>query len=168
MARISVSLSEEFIERLEPVKDKINVSQVCREALERRILAFERAAANGVGDLDLDELVGRLREERELVQGAFEDVARSNAVAWLSTSPYLEIKRVVEVQLPGSMDSYRLPRAAFRTMKQDMDDADVSCDGVHSVVYKTAWLDYVKTVWSEIVDLLEEETNHVAPVEATV
>ncbi|MCH8206620.1 MAG: hypothetical protein IH956_06400, partial [Chloroflexi bacterium] len=101
MARISVSLPEDFMERLEPIKDKINVSQVCREALERRITAFERVAANGIGDLDLDGLVGRLREERDLVQGKFEDVARGNAVAWLSTTPYLEIKSVVEAQIMG-------------------------------------------------------------------
>ena len=168
MARISVSLPEEFIERLELVKDKINVSQVCREALERRITVFERVAANGIGDLDLDGLVGRLREERELVQGKFEDVARGNAVAWLSTTPYLEIKSVVEAQIPSSMDSYRLPRQAFRTMKQDMQEADVDCDGVHAVVYKTAWLDYVRTVWADIVDLLEDQTDHAQPTEAAV
>ena len=49
-----------------------------------------------------------------------------------------------------------LPRAAFSAMKQDMQEVKLGCDGPQAVVYKTAWLDYVKAVWSEVVDRIEE------------
>ena len=43
-------------------------------------------------------------------------------------------------------------------MKQDMEEAKVSWDGVHAVLYKTAWLDSVKVVWSEVAAHLEDST----------
>ena len=157
MPRISVSLPEEFMDRLEPVKEKINVSQVCREALERRIVAFQRAAEHGEDDdLDLDGLVDRLRKDRELVEGKFEQLGRESASTWLRTASYLELKAVTEGQSSPDMDGYRLPKGAFKIMKRDMDDADVSCDGVHASVYKTAWLDYLRAVWATVADRLNE------------
>ena len=54
------------------------------------------------------------------------------------------------------MRKYKLPRAAFSAMKQDMQEVKLGSDGPQAVVYKTAWLDYVKSVWSQVVDRLEE------------
>ncbi len=44
MARISISIPDKLMARLEPIKDDINVSKLCREALEQRVGAYERAA----------------------------------------------------------------------------------------------------------------------------
>ena len=175
MPRISVSLPEELMTRLEPVKESLNVSQVCREALERRVDAFERSATVESEDLDMESLTARLREDRALVEGKFESAGRRNAAGWLGTAPYLELKTVAEAASNGGMAKYRLPRAAFRTMKRDMDAADVDCEDIHAVAYKTAWLDYVRAVWSQVVDRVEggngsaaaEETNGSEAVEET-
>ena len=157
MPRISVSLPEELVARLAPVKARINVSQVCREALEHRLDSFERAAAQGA-DLDLEVLVDRLRSERELIEGKFEDLARRNGATWLSTASYLELKDVAETQSTTRMDRYRLPRAAFRVMRQDMEESKQGIEGPQAVVYKTAWLDYVRSVWSDVVQHLDDAT----------
>ena len=155
MPRISVSLPEELMTRLEPVKENLNISHVCREALERRVEAFERASMVESEGLDLESLSARLREDRVLVEGKFESAGRHNAAGWMNTAPYLELKAVAEAPSNGGMAKYRLPRAAFRTMKRDMDAADVDCEDIHAVAYKTAWLDYVRAVWSQVVDSVE-------------
>ena len=165
MARISISLPDELMARLEPVKERLNISQLCREALERRIAAFERATNHQTDELNLDALVHRLREERDLVEGKFENLARNSAAAWLETSSYFELKNLAEAEIPSNMYDYRLPQAAFRLMKRDMEGAKASCDGAYAAAYKTAWLDYVGVVWAEVVNKLEE-TNHTEPVEA--
>ena len=71
MARISVSVPEELLARLEPMKEQIDVRQVCRDALERRIQTYERAATVQADTLDLEALIERLRDERGLVEGRF-------------------------------------------------------------------------------------------------
>ena len=165
MSRISVSIPDELIARLEPIKDRINVSQVCREALERRIASFERAAQQHAEDIDLEGLVDRLREDRAIVGGKFERLGRRNAAGWLGTGTYLEVRTIAENHNSSNMHGYRLPRAAFRTMKRDMERERLDCEGVHAVAYKTAWLDYVKAVWAEVVNRLEEQADGMEPEE---
>ncbi len=156
MARISISLPDKLLAKLEPIKDGINVSQLCREALEQRVATYERVASNNGNDLDLDALVNRLRAERDLFGGKFEQLGRNNAAAWLASAPYLEIQNIAARNESDGMKKYKLPNVAFNVMKQDMQVEKLSCDGTQAVVYKTAWLDYVKAVWSEIVDRIED------------
>ena len=162
MARVSISIPNKLMTRLEPIKDGINISQLCREAIEQRVAAFERAS-NGEGKtLDLDGLVRRLREERELSEGNFEQLGKDNAATWMSSASYQEGKAVTDNQGPVNMRSYRLPRAAFKIMKHDMEEAQLDCEGPHTVGYKTAWLDYVRTVWAQVVDRVEPAGRHEA------
>lgn len=145
MSRISVSLPDELTTRLEPFKEKLNVSQVCREALERRIAAFEMAADHG-DDLDVGAMVERLREEREMIEGRFQEMGGRNAASWLDTVSYVELKGVAETNGSSSIEEYRLPRSAFKVMKHDAQQANASCEGLSAAVYKSAWLDYVRVV----------------------
>lgn len=156
MARISISLPDSLMKKLEPIKDRINVSQLCREALEQRVAAFERAGNHNGQNLDLGTLVHRLREERDLFGGKFEQLGKNNAAGWLITASYLEIHNIATHNYSGGMYEYKLPYSAFDTMKQDMQGVRLSCDGPQAVVYKTAWLDYVKAIWSEVVDRIGE------------
>ena len=155
MGRISISLPDSLLAKLEPIKDGINISQLCREALEQRVAVYQRAASRNGDDLDLDALVRRLQGERDLFGGKFEQLGKNNAAAWLTTAPYLEIQSVANHNHSDGMHKYKLPRAAFSAMKQDMQDVNLSCDGPQAVVYKTAWLDCVRAVWSEVVDRIE-------------
>ena len=157
MTRISISIPDKLMARLEPIKDDINVSQLCREALEQRVAAYERAAQRNGKELDLEGLVQRLKQERALVGAQFEQLAQSTANAWLGEASYLDIKTAAKHDY-ANMSKYKLPPAAFRMMKQDMEEAKVSCEGVHAVLYKTAWLDSVKGVWSEVAARLEDST----------
>ena len=156
MGRISISLPDNLMAKLEPIKDGLNISQLCREALEQRVAAYERAASRNGNELDLDALVHRLRGERDLFGGKFEQLGKNNAATWLATASYLEIQNIAAHNHSDGMKKYKLPRVAFRVMKQDMQEEKLSCDGTQAVVYKTAWLDYVKAVWSEVVDRIEE------------
>ena len=173
MARMSVSVPDELTERLEPFKDQLNVSQVCREALERRLDALERAAVLQGEELDLESLGRRLREDRELAEGRFERLGRENAANWINSAPYLELRGVGENHHNVIMESFKLPRAAFSTMKKHMDTAKASCEGAPAVVYKTAWLDYVRAVWAQVVEEIDrpieetEQGGHEEPVEAS-
>ena len=158
MARISISVPDSLIAKLEPIKDGINISQLCREALEQRVSAYERASSENGHELNLDSLVDRLRGERDLVGGKFESLGKQNAATWLSIAPYMEIRDVAETRRPDAMPKYKLPRAAFKTMKHDMHRAKLDCEGPRSVAYKTAWLDYVVSVWSDVIERLESSS----------
>ena len=149
--------------KLEPIKDAINISQLCREALERRVAAFERAS--GYEDLDLDGLVKRLRDERSSEASKFEDLGKDNAGRWLNTVSLLELKNVAENPSSSNMPKYKLPPTAFKYMKQDMVEAKVSCENGQALAYKTAWLEYVRSVWTQVEDRTEDSKTS-QPAEA--
>jgi len=155
MARISISIPDKLMAKLEPIKDGINISQLCREALEHRVAAFERAARHDT--VDLDRLVKRLRDERSSEETKFEDLGKDNAGRWMNTVSYLELRNIAENSNSSKMSKYKLPRAAFQTMKQDMAEADASCEGGQAVAYKTAWLDFVRSVWAQVVDQVGDQ-----------
>ena len=136
MARISISLPDSLMAKLEPIKDGINVSQICRQALEQRVTAHERAVERDSKDLDMDGLVQRLKQEQELFGGRFEQLGRNNATAWLITSSYAELQSVTESNYSVRMHKYKLPRAAFRIMQQDLENENLSCEGPHDLTPK--------------------------------
>ncbi len=150
MPRVSISLPDELMKRLEPLKKGVNVSQVCREALERRIAIFEQATVENGAAVDTEGLIDRLREERALVESKVEELGRRNAAAWLATVSYLELKSVLEEQAAVDIAKYRLPKTAFRTAKLDLRETIGGFSGLPAVTYKTAWLDYVKAIWDRV------------------
>lgn len=57
VARVSISLPNSLKAELEPIKDGINISQLCQEALEQPVAAYQRFANRNGSDLDFDALV---------------------------------------------------------------------------------------------------------------
>lgn len=155
MTRISISIPDSLMAKLEPIKDSINISQLCREALEQRVGALDQATEGNGSPPDQEDPVLRLRGERSAYEGRFERLGMEGAATWLASAPYPEVKTVTESGKPSSMVKYRLPRAAFKVMKRDMEEANLDCEGPHGEAYKTAWLDQVMAVWAQVVDGFE-------------
>ena len=64
--RLGISIPNELHRRLEPLKHYINVSQICREAIEERIGCYERALASR-SDQDVVSAMDRAwKEELEM------------------------------------------------------------------------------------------------------
>ena len=65
--RIGINIPNHLHRRLEPVKQYVNVSQICREAIEDRIRCYERAVES-LGNGDIVKAMDRTwKEERELM-----------------------------------------------------------------------------------------------------
>ena len=157
MPRISINIPSDLMAKLDPIKDSINISQLCREALERHLSGSGRAAENNGVEMDVDELVTRLREEIVQEEGKFGRLGQGNAASWLATASYGEFQRVSEGRDISDMQKYKLPLAAFKTMKRDMKEADSTCEGAPAKEYKTAWLDFVRSVWTQVAPQLGQE-----------
>ena len=106
--------------------------------------------------MDFDGLVQRFRDEGLVEERNFEDLGKANAGSWMNSATYVDLKYVAENSDPANMTGYRLPKSAFRTMKQDMAEAKADCEGDHAAAYKTAWLADVKSVWAQATDQPED------------
>lgn len=150
MARISISIPDELAERLEPVKDHLNVSQVCRDALEQRVITFEAAADSPEDEGGTQSLAGRFREEHRLDEEKMASMGRRNAASWLRAATYKELKHVIDAGESSRKRGHKFPHSAFRIMKRELRRANGGLEGSAAAAYKTAWGDYVKAVWVQV------------------
>ena len=65
--RIGLNIPDDLLTRLEPLKPSINVSQICREAIEAYVDCYERASARIEDDGTLEEAVRIWRQEESRV-----------------------------------------------------------------------------------------------------
>jgi hypothetical protein len=63
MARMNISIPDPLYERLDRLRDRVNASKVCAQALERELDMLEGGAA--VADPDITQLIGRLQGARD-------------------------------------------------------------------------------------------------------
>ncbi len=89
--RIGVNVPNELLRRVKEIEPRVNISLVCREALESRVEVADRAQAQAYGD-GVDEHVARLVDsvngpmiEPDWVAYAIEDAA-NRADEWESFS----------------------------------------------------------------------------------
>ena len=62
--RLGINVPNELLKRVKEIRPQVNVSKVCREALEHRVEIAERAKAQAIDD-GLDEPVARLAQFAE-------------------------------------------------------------------------------------------------------
>ena len=85
--RIGINISSRLHRRLEPLKQHINVSQICREAVEERIRCYERALVSR-DDADIVQAMARVwneeREMRDIVDVDWGMLGCEDAKSWVT------------------------------------------------------------------------------------
>lgn len=88
--RIGVNIPYALHRRLEPLKQYINISQICREAIEDRIRCYEKALASP-GDKDVVRAVEETWAEekvmRDIINVDWGTLGCEDAKAWVTKAP---------------------------------------------------------------------------------
>ena len=80
--RIGVNIPGDLYQRLNPLKETVNISQVCREAIEAYVDDYERALAQAESD-GVDDVVDGLLGEEERSEVDWEELGWGDAEAWV-------------------------------------------------------------------------------------
>ena len=80
--RIGVNIPNDLYRRMEPIKHTINISQVCREAIETYVEDYERARDRLESD-DINETVDRLFSEEEQMTIDWKELGWTDAKTWV-------------------------------------------------------------------------------------
>ena len=84
--RLGINIPNDLHRRLVPLKQYVNVSQICREAIEHRIRPYEKALASGSHE-DVAKAVERVWEEerilREVVEVDWGMLGYEDAKSWI-------------------------------------------------------------------------------------
>jgi len=155
--RVTIAVPDGLYERLQPVKQRFNISAVCQEALEMAVVAQELTitAAND------QDLVERLRAEKAVLlhkveQEGFELGIRSSSK--LSYQDFRHFERVypVSAHLDDDVLDHLWDFLDFKAYPQQarLHDPDfahlLEVDGQSRIVFARAWVDGVLSVWRTI------------------
>ena len=150
--KLTITIPSDLAERLEPWRDRMNISKLCSEAIEREIAV--------VADLprevqEFTDVITRLRTERAearkrdywigyedgftYAKGASEQDLVFYASIWESCKHLMRGKtlRTEDVELPRSEEVH---------LHEFMGDRKV----IDAGVYKVGWLDGLQTVWDVV------------------
>ena len=104
--RIGVNIPDDLYQRMKHIKHTVNVSQVCREAIEAYVEDYERARARLESD-GADEVVKRLSGEEEHRTVDWEELGWKDARDWVERvdprqfrAPFSQDRRIGEAGTP--------------------------------------------------------------------
>ncbi len=107
MVRIGINIPNELMKRLEPLKPELNISQVCRDALQAKAESHERMKAS-LDDGDIRTAVEKVGDMdaafRAAVEVDWERLGNEDAAAWVKAAGWDEWEDLRE-----DIDFYRAP-----------------------------------------------------------
>ena len=181
--RLGINIPNELHRRLEPLKQYINVSQICREAIEDRIRCYEKALASRSDQGIVSAIEEAWKEElkmRAIVEIDWGMLGCEDAEAWVTRArvhdwAYLQHRQDIirnqgrprwEVPPPhlegaNAFDD-RMAELRDRIHQQDEHFFDWLYEsggidrGAAEREYMNAWLAYTDSAW----DLIGEKRKH--------
>ena len=91
--RIGLNIPDDLLTRLEPLKPSINVSQICREAIEAYVDSYERASMKIEGDGTLQESE-RIWHQEESRTVDWEELGYADGKAWVEKSELEDLENL--------------------------------------------------------------------------
>ena len=173
IVRIGVNIPNDLYRRMEPIKHTINISQVCREAIEAHVEEYEQARARLESD-DIDETVDRLCREEERLTVDWEELGWADAKVWVEAVDKESFEHLFHrvdilkkqgrptwiVPPPGATEAKTFVKRASEHEKyfEYLIDLNPASDPLRDAEeeYGRAWLAYVCAVREKIMQLREE------------
>lgn len=161
--RITIAMNDELHERLQNVKNKINVSKLCQEAIMNRVEAVEMAKNS--------DLISFLKAGKEEVKKADRKLGKEDAAEYINNNQidYMEFKAIAEFYdeitncppVDGEYEAikYLLDRELSTSFWDDCFDyrlqEHLERDKTIDVdAYSYGFIERVAEVWAEIKDKL--------------
>lgn len=129
--RIGVNIPDDLLRRLDPLKPELNVSEVCREALGKRVQGYETAIIN-LDDVSTSEVLERVAgkeiEHWKNVDFDWEALGYEDAVSWVASATWKdwdirrEAQELLERQNRPSWEIDRFLRGTRESGTKTFDD----------------------------------------------
>ncbi len=95
--KYTLSVPEEFAKKIDTWRDRINLSELFREAVSKMIDKKESFQQRMEGDETLDAIVDRLRAEKMAMEQDFSDIGSEDGIAWAKAANYQTLLHAVRL-----------------------------------------------------------------------
>jgi hypothetical protein len=139
MARLTISIPQELHDRLDGWRDRLNISRVCQEALEREVRRLEEVPTDAMA---LGALVERLSREKADGERQWFAQGVSDGMTWARGAAYADLRDLSESGSPSSAGG-----------ADDIERAMAAHAGVAGFdpdSYRAGWAFAAAEVWSRV------------------
>ncbi len=162
--RVGINIPNDLYKRMGPLKGKVNISQICREAIQAHVEAHVRASLTVKRSCSTEEMVDRLTNREPIVD--WEGWGMEDAKAWLEAAgpeDYGDLMEMLEAYdgeglehlippyLPGIREFYELEQDNLKWIRQQR-RLDRTKNPIRDArqEYMRGWIAYVKVVQDKI------------------
>ncbi len=176
MPQVTIYVPQDLAEALDRQRERLNVSQVCAQALRKEVGKMEAATdVPSVVDVagssaapeppspepvdEMQALIERLRRQKQRSLEHADEVerARTRAEGWLKKAHYEQIKRFGEWEPAGDPDrfyaeSFRLTPHEEEVTRDWGRQRTRDCLSFSFAAYRRAWHQHVRAFWHQVED----------------
>lgn len=139
MARLTISVPDDLRRSLERLRDRINVSKICQEALAKEIAKLEQLPRRA---LELEEMVERLRDEKAAADKQWFAQGVTDGISWTRGASYPELLAAAEPSQPLGKEGKAAVRAGLKRHR--------GTPGFDEESYVAGWRIAAAEVWARV------------------
>ena len=154
--KITISIPDMLHEKLEKWRQSFNLSKMFQEAVTDAIQKKEDFHKRIKEDLDMAEIIERLRIEKLKSEGDYTENGRAEGLLWAKNAHYDELRYALEWE-PGAKPLQDRVLGDYLAGLLEKDTLmDLSSNGIneYTQVYISGWKKGVQEFWEEIQDKL--------------
>ncbi len=154
--KVTVSIPDMLHEKMETWRESFNLSKMFQDAVTEAIQRKEELQKRIREDLDLNQIVERLRQEKMQSEGNYYDSGKSDGVFWAKTAHYEDLMYALSWKDFDNATEDTVLGDYFSLKKSKNTLMTVTSDGISEYfrVYLEGWKNGVEQFWQEIHDKL--------------
>lgn len=150
--KVTVSIPDILHEKMEKWRQSFNLSKMFQEAVAEAIQKKEDFQKRIQEDLDLAEVVERLRYEKACSEGGFFTNGQRDGIAWVKHAHYDDIMYALKWKDVDNVDKDKVLGEYFSGKIREIKEMNISSEGVNEYVraYVRGWQKGLADFWDEI------------------
>lgn len=154
--KISISMSDDLYKKLQAVKDKFNISEVCQNALAAKIEIEELFMK---GSENMKGVIERLKAEKKELEKEWYDTGFKQALEDAKKMSYAELKEIAGASQCEDEDQYadfvyNTDLYKYNWLKDDVNDMEKEHGDFSEEQYLIGWVAGVLKFWNGVSEQL--------------
>lgn len=150
--KVTVSIPDMLHEKMEKWRESINLSKMFQDAVAEAIQKKEDFQKRIREDLDLHEIIERLRSEKARSEGNYFDLGKRDGLMWARLAHYDDLIYALAWDDFGNAVKDNVLGDYFQEMIKNntLLESRVDGEGVSFLAYIKGWKNGVEQFWSEV------------------
>ncbi len=150
--KVTISIPDMLHEKLEKWRESFNLSKMFQDAVSEAIQKKEEFQKRIREDLDLGQVVERLRREKMQSEGNYFESGKNDGIQWAKTAHYDHLQYALQWTNLENATKDQVLGDYFRHIHQSnrLLDSSTYCTSEYFLNYLQGWKQGIEQLWEEV------------------